>query len=189
VQIVENTAPLWSGKAAWMLATEPTVVIGADQEDATQHLFGVIGAELLGDDLIVVANRGTTELLVFAQRREAFLRQNPAEARLTPELDAFPALPTRKPAYSRLVLDDEGNLWVRQYPHYESGTPGIPVAGMSDGPETWWVFDPTGQLLSTVRTPSSLEVLAVHGGTVIALWLDEDDVEQVRLYPPLKPDA
>jgi hypothetical protein len=374
IHIVENAGPMWSEISAWTLAAEPSVEIGADQADSTQHLFGVTGAERLGDGRIVIANSGTKELRVFdvrgafvqavgrsgdgpgefgtlhrlyrcgkdslavdelrrvshfdaqghfvrtehigrrpgdgiqhmeaisadcaailvldreplvppfgrgifhqkqtlywtatdgkrdtiasfpgrervtvtlpgfgaapaplpwgkepvwttdgevvylgmaddfevrafdrhgalrtiirwaaerqpvtradralfAERREAFLEKNPGEARLTPELAAYPTLPMEKPAYSRLLLDDEGNLWVRQYPRSETGTPGAPLPRRDENPESWWVFDPSGRLLGTIRIPSALKVLAIRGGHVVALWLDQDEVERVRLYP------
>lgn len=60
-RIVENTTPLWEPGDEWRLSPEPVVDIGGGQTDDDQ-LFRVAGALRLGDERIVVANGGTSEI-------------------------------------------------------------------------------------------------------------------------------
>ena len=65
VRIVENTAPLWQEGEEWHLIDESVVEIGGGHTEEEQ-LFQVIGAVKLGDGNIVVGNRGSQELRLFA---------------------------------------------------------------------------------------------------------------------------
>lgn len=79
------------------------------------------------------------------------------------------------PAFSRLLVDTEGHLWVRAYP-----APGADA-------RTWSVFDPAGRWLGEVEMPERFEVLEIGGDYVLGRWLDEDDVPYVRVHPLVKP--
>lgn len=69
IRIVENAAPAWDAGRGWRAAPTPEVVIGASSsptEDGDEiPLYGVEGARLLPDGGIVVANAGTSEVMVF----------------------------------------------------------------------------------------------------------------------------
>lgn len=82
--------------------------------------------------------------------------------------------PETLPAYgSDWVVDDEGNLWVPEYP-----LPGEPT--------TWATFDPEGRFLGTVRAPGGGEIDQIGADFLLGVWVDEADVEQVRMYRLLK---
>jgi len=79
-------------------------------------------------------------------------------------------VPKTKPAYGRLLVDADGNLWVAAY---------------RDESE-WSVFDARGRLLGTVEVPPGGRVLDVGHTYLLGVWTDESDVEQVRLYELLR---
>jgi len=109
----------------------------------------------------------------FAAGLRRLLEQAPEEAFLYAPVDHF-ELPSRKPTYSRLLTDDEGNLWVQQYGRYNPYEP--------ETDPDWWVFDPTGQWLGEVVMPAGLAVIKIQDGFVIGRALDELDVEALRLH-------
>ncbi|NIN72091.1 MAG: hypothetical protein GTO46_09275 [Gemmatimonadetes bacterium] len=78
--------------------------------------------------------------------------------------------PETMPAYERLIVDDEGSLWVEEYRR-----PG-------DEQPRWTVFDPQGVLLGEVETPPGLQVYQIGSDFVLGRWTDELDVEHVQLY-------
>lgn len=82
-------------------------------------------------------------------------------------------IPNREtiPAFDKLVPDDAGNLWVRDY------------MITSDDQPRWSVFDPKGRWLGTVETPRGLDVCQIGSGWILGRARDELDVEYVRLYP------
>ncbi|HEX7050891.1 MAG TPA: 6-bladed beta-propeller [Longimicrobiales bacterium] len=125
---------------------------------------------------------------LFAAKREQHVQKHPEEARVFPTLDAFPSVPDAKPAYSRLLVDDEGNLWVREYPASVAGQPSVYHPGPDDDPVAWWVFDPTGRLLGRIHIPAALRVRGVQDDYIIGVWWDELDVEHVQLYRLRKPE-
>ena len=109
----------------------------------------------------------------FADGLRRLLERAPDEAFIYAPADHF-QLPSRKPTYSRLVTDDEGNLWVQQYGRYNPYEP--------ETDPDWWVFEATGQWLGEVVMPPSLAVIKIQDGVVIGRVLDELDVEAIRLH-------
>lgn len=85
------------------------------------------------------------------------------------------AVPETRPAYSRLLGDPEGNLWVAGY----ARDPG--------GATSWSVFDSSGAWLGNVEMPDRFRVLEIGSDWVLGIWRDGLDVEHVRLYELLKP--
>jgi hypothetical protein len=79
-------------------------------------------------------------------------------------------LPETKPAYGRLLVDSEGNLWVADYSEER------------DDEGSWSVFDPEGRFLGAVETPTGGRVQQIGSDFVLGVWRDEFDVEYVRLY-------
>ena len=84
------------------------------------------------------------------------------------------ALPPSKPAYSRLMIDEAGNIWAAAYARY-------PAA-----PRTWTVFAQTGELLGEITVPHEFKVLHIGTAWILGVGRDELDVEYVRLYRLLK---
>ncbi len=80
-------------------------------------------------------------------------------------------LPESLPAFSRLLVDDDGNLWVELFPW-----PGRLVR------PRWEVFNPEGRLLGGVDLPAGLRATHVGRDFVLGVWKDEADVEYVRLH-------
>lgn len=91
------------------------------------------------------------------------------------EVAAMP-VPETFPAFDEIVVDVDGDLWVREYDR--------PAA---DGPWRWGVYDPDGRLLGTVETPRDLQILQIGGDFVLGRAEDELEIEHVRLYELVKP--
>lgn len=83
--------------------------------------------------------------------------------------------PERYPAFDAMMVDPDGDLWVRPF-----HVPG------SD-PPPWWVFDPQGELLGSVAIPEGIEVLEIGGDYLLGLAADALGVQRVELYPLIKP--
>ena len=67
VRIVENRRPAPGSRLGWVVGTEPVVTIGTRDASEIFQLYRVGAATRLSDGRIVVANRGSNELLVFAE--------------------------------------------------------------------------------------------------------------------------
>jgi hypothetical protein len=78
------------------------------------------------------------------------------------------------PAYDGLLVDPAGSLWVREFRR-----PGAQQ-------QRWKVFDGGGALLGTVEMPQELRAYQIGDDFVLGRWIDELDVEHVRLYGILK---
>lgn len=78
--------------------------------------------------------------------------------------------PETLPAFQRMLVDPEGNLWVADYP-----PPG--------GARTHWsVFDPDGRWLGALDTPNGLTVYQIGTDFILGRRLDELNVERLDLY-------
>jgi hypothetical protein len=86
-------------------------------------------------------------------------------------------VPETFPAYNDLQIDALGNLWAADY-----------LAPGEDTPR-WTVFSPDGHVLGRISTPARTRVLEIGRDYLLTLYVDEMDVEFVRLYalrrPPL----
>jgi hypothetical protein len=91
-------------------------------------------------------------------------------------------LPAPLPSFSDLIVDQEGNVWVREYqPAAETGVP-----------PRWFIFDPQGRLRWAVRSPPGLKRSADPVGALTP-WIGPDrivvsvrddlDVPSVVVYP------
>ncbi|MBA4157971.1 MAG: hypothetical protein H0X65_10905 [Gemmatimonadetes bacterium] len=74
------------------------------------------------------------------------------------------------PAFSGLLVDAGGSVWVREYSPF------------SGDPHVWLVLSPEGETLGRVTLPGNLEVLSVGHDYILARELDEDEVERVVLH-------
>lgn len=94
--------------------------------------------------------------------------------RLTPQaMEAFYRgleYPVTFPAYSRLLTDPLGNLWVEDYPIPGKGTPG------------WSVYSADGATLASLDLPSRLQITEIGSDYVVGIWRDELDLQYVRVY-------
>jgi len=90
------------------------------------------------------------------------------------------------PAFSGLLIDEEGNAWLRRYEplHALPATQYLPTL---DAPSTWAVLDPDGRWLGDVRVPASLHLLEIGTDYVLGLHRDEFEVEYLRVHDLRKP--
>ena len=77
------------------------------------------------------------------------------------------------PAFSTILSDAAGNLWVREYdfPREERPAP------------LWTVFDPEGRVLGFIETPKGLRVGQIGEDYILGHYRDELDVEYVQVWP------
>lgn len=115
--------------------------------------------------------------------REAWLEALMESRDLSPEarrrvmeeyLDRVP-FPPRRPAYSDLLADDSGHLWVGEY--------ALPARD----PDGWRVLDPEGRLLGTVRVPHGFRPLDIDDHHVLGRWTDSLGVQRIRVHGLVKP--
>ena len=84
----------------------------------------------------------------------------------TPLAEAFPA-------FSTILSDAAGNLWVREYdfPREERPAP------------LWTVFDPEGRVLGFIETPNGLRIGQIGEDYILGHYRDELDIEYVQVWP------
>jgi hypothetical protein len=78
--------------------------------------------------------------------------------------------PEHYPFYAGLLVDETGNVWVRDYPT-------DPAA-----PTRLTVFGPEGSVIGTADLPAELRPTEIRNGRVIGVWRDDLDLEHVRVY-------
>ena len=95
-----------------------------------------------------------------------------AEERARKAMESTPLAATF-PAFSTILSDAAGNLWVREYdfPRAERPAP------------LWTVFDPEGRVLGFIETPPGLRIAQIGEDFILGLSRDEQDVEYVQLWP------
>ena len=105
---------------------------------------------------------------VLRAEREAFLG---GRSELQESAEKTPASGTR-PAYSKIIVDPSGALWLRQH------------RGRSEAaePERWVVLAADGTWLGTVEVPDRFRILDIELDAVLGVWFNELNVQhpQVR---------
>ncbi len=79
--------------------------------------------------------------------------------------------PERMPAFSEILPDGRGNWWIAD-----------PPAPDETGETTWNRVSADGRLLGTLRVPPKLMVKEIGPDWLMAVYLDEDDVEHLRIH-------
>jgi hypothetical protein len=110
-----------------------------------------------------------TPAIIAQHRKEPRRRDSPSRPNVDPKIDPS-WYPKTLPAYGGVRVDAAQRLWVKDYP--------IP----GEQQPRWRVFDRSGALLGSVLTPAGLEVLDIGTDSLVGVWLDENDVEYVRVY-------
>jgi hypothetical protein len=82
--------------------------------------------------------------------------------------------PPLRPAFSGMIVDADGNLWVADW---VSG-----FAPPQHTPERWYVFDADGRLLGEVAMPAGYRPHDIGSGWLIGVTKDELEVEYVEVY-------
>ncbi len=99
------------------------------------------------------------------------------------EAQAKAAMPDTFPAFSDLLVDASGNIWVREY---------LPLAHIRQTRPRWFVFDPEGRLRWSLRSPAGMIRYfrpylhmspQITEDRVLASVRDADGVESVVVYP------
>jgi hypothetical protein len=85
------------------------------------------------------------------------------------------------PAYSEMVVDRLGNVWVRGYQWF-SLWPGVLAT-----PMRWSVFDPEGRFLGDVPIPPIFEIHEIGEDYVLGRMRSTSGREAVYLYEIIKP--
>jgi hypothetical protein len=79
--------------------------------------------------------------------------------------------PERMPAFTAVLPDGRGNWWIAD-----------PPAADRPGESTWHRVSAEGRLLGALRTPARLMVMQIGPDWVLGVFLDENDVEHVRIH-------
>ena len=112
----------------------------------------------------------------------AWAPPNEPETRLLfPALDEYPEIPTHKPLFDRLLLDDRGGIWARVFPEESFG---LFDSRLRDAPvftETWTVFDSAGVWLGDLTLPERFELQAVGRDRLLGVSRDSFDTETVQV--------
>lgn len=77
------------------------------------------------------------------------------------------------PEVTRLIVDDDDNVWVQRYRNTRR-------SGREGG--EWAVFDQSGGLRATLETPARFRLDQVRDGLLLGVWEDELDREFVHVY-------
>ncbi|MEX2284297.1 MAG: 6-bladed beta-propeller [Gemmatimonadota bacterium] len=95
---------------------------------------------------------------------------------------ATAALPDTFPSFSDLLVDDVGNIWVREY---------LPPSLLPDLKPRWFVFDPEGRLRWSIRSPAGMVRTfrtfsqmgpQITNDQILAPARDSDGVKSVVVY-------
>ena len=124
------------------------------------------GAKVLQADVLAYRNAAANQVRFTP-------RENTMEATLEASTfaDTFPAI-------DRIIVDDLGDIWVRNYQWYDLGSG-----------KSWTVFDPDGRYLGEVSTPSILEIHQIGNDFVLGRMSDGRGHEAVYIFPLEKPGS
>ncbi len=110
---------------------------------------------------------------------------DPGRPAMQRELDGD-IYPKTMPAYSRLAVDDAGNVWMREYDLVDALVLYGETRQRSDRVERWKVMARDGRFRATLALPAGFELHQATGTHLLGVWLDEADVEHVQVYRLLK---
>ena len=85
------------------------------------------------------------------------------------------------PAFSDLIVDAVGNVWLRRYEVDHAFTT-MQYIRTFDIPSTWVVLDPTGRWLGEVEMPANFTALEIGVDHVLGVRRDEFEVEYIEVY-------
>ena len=91
-----------------------------------------------------------------------------------------PAVLPELPAFSRMIGDRAGHVWVQEVS--DDREPADWEFGAPRGSAVWRVLSPEGQWLGSIRMPDGFQPHAIGTDWVLGVWTDDFDVEFVQLY-------
>jgi len=171
---VVMSAPLFGRNASaairggkLVLGTQETFQIGFYSSSGALEQI----ARVVNIDLSITASD-------IAEMKAMALEREPANerAKMAAHLEAMDIPPT-KPAYERLLIDRDGNVWAGNYTLYH------------DAARDWHVISSRGELLGTVTMPDRFRLLDVRDAEALGVWEDESDVQYIHIYPLVKRQA
>lgn len=185
----------WDGQKSLTYLYQPMGITIAGQdhwyhgttEDITVHVMDKQGRE------VRVLRRPFTRERVTAEDREAFIQSMLAQMRGAREGSGAAATAAEqrlrensrfadyKPAFSNIVEDGAGNVWIEHFRWVEPDQ-----SAPNPKPSRWSVFDRQGKFLGEVQMPASFLVSSITNDQVIGFFKDEFDVEHVRIYDLIK---
>jgi hypothetical protein len=179
----------WGAELVWALSGNRLYIASSDQPEIRvfEHQRGLVRIIRWSSDAepVTAADRD-----LYEEKRLKWLEVYPQIAEVIPPIDEHPTLPHTKPHFRSFLIDDQDNLWVRNYPVHVAGRPdrydfqmGLWETRAQDSWETWTVFDPSGRLLGTVEVPAAIDVRAIRNAEIIGVWKNELDVEHIAWYP------
>ena len=145
------------------------------------HADGTLARTVRREHVPVVPTEADRQL--FLEERKAFfgtfvnssgqpMSEALVEELMMPSVESLP-LAEHFPAFSTVLADDTGHLWVREYDLPQELNP-APL---------WTVFDPEGRVLGFVETPAGLDILQIGEDFILGRVKDEFEVEYVQLWP------
>ena len=141
------------------LASGPDFRVVAMENGAVREIYGVDRPPRPVEERHTDAYAETVERLYPGEDAIEFLEA----------LD-HPARPASLPAYSALILADDGRIWARVF--------SVDPTGMGE----WDIYGDDRSWLGRVETPVGLRVTQVVQGRVVGVWYDNLGVEYVRIH-------
>ena len=112
----------------------------------------------------------------FVEAQMSMLSESGFPAEMLPDarrsLESTPLSETF-PAFSRIVADATGYLWVREYDYPREERPA----------QLWSVFDREGRMLGFVETPRRLGILEIGEDYLLCSTRDDFGVQFIRVWP------
>ncbi len=186
----------WDGKAAHEHPFKPYAITTAGSnvwyhgtaEDFAIGVFDSTGREVrrlnrtFQREEVTPADREALIRFRVEQAKSGFEGGPAVAARTEQRLRTTARFADYKPAFTSMIEDAAGNLWVEHYrwvyPH---------ELGPDPKPTRWSVFDAAGRFLGEVQVPASFIVSSITNDQVLGFWQDEFDVQHVRVYALIRP--
>lgn len=141
------------------LASGPDFRVRVFEDGELQEVHAVHRAPRPVDDADLASYRRFVAEYVREQMRADYLSASDHEAR-----------PDILPAYDRVLVSAEGDVWVQVY------------EADIEAPHDWDVFDPEGRFLGKVHVAAGMYPSVVTEDAVVGVWRDSLGIEHVQAY-------
>jgi hypothetical protein len=121
----------------------------------------------------------------FERGTKEWLSRNKDYTFLMPPLEPN-NLPPFKPAFSQMIVADDGTIWVREIAFKEGGHPLQFPLEPGDPPVKWNVLASNGKWLGSVSVPAGFDVYAISSNAVYGMYHDHE-ADRIRAYRIVKP--